>query len=42
MNHGYEPQGKPWTQIPSRVLGRYYTLRFQRDCSTYKFLITSF
>jgi hypothetical protein len=26
-NHGYEPQGKPWTRIPQQAAG-YYTLRF--------------
>ena len=31
-NHGYEPQGKPWTLIPPQGAG-YYTLRLWRDCS---------
>ena len=40
-NHGYEPQGKPWTLIPPQGAG-YYTLRLWRDCSTNKFQYTSF
>jgi hypothetical protein len=35
-NHGYEPQGKPWTLIPPQGAG-YCTLRLWRDCSTNKF-----
>ncbi len=38
-NHGYEPQGKPWTLIPPQGAG-YYTLRLWRDCSTNKFQYT--
>ena len=35
-NHGYEPQGEPWTLIPPQGAG-YYTFRLRRDCSTINF-----
>ena len=34
VNHGYEPQSKLWTLIPSQGTG-YYTLRLLLDCSIY-------
>jgi hypothetical protein len=39
-NHGYEPQGKPWTHFPPQA-AEYYTLRLRRDCSTKKFQFAS-
>jgi hypothetical protein len=39
-NHGYEPQGKPWTIFRSKLL--VIIPSALRDCSTYKFQFTSF
>ena len=36
---GMNPRASPWTQIPSRVLGRYLPSA-SRDCSTYKFFFS--